>query len=55
MKMVKLYSPSGNEILAPEPNVEYLLSKGFREDKPRAKAKKPEPEPQTEEPSQETE
>lgn len=53
MKMVKLYSPSGNEILAPEPNVEYLLSKGFRESKPKAKVKKPEPE--TEEPSQETE
>lgn len=53
MKMVKLYSPSGNEILAPEPNVEYLLKKGFREDKPKVKAKKPDPE--TEEPSQETE
>lgn len=29
MKQVKLIAPNGNAILAPETDVEYLLSQGF--------------------------
>lgn len=40
MKMLRMYSPKGNDILAPETDVEYLLSKGWTQDKPKQQSKK---------------